>query len=431
MAHISDSHPSSEKVLSFGQINDVSPPTKFMAAARCPFCNELDLSGRNPGLSKSQDADPDQSLVGIDFYQRHLSCHMEQLALLAKSASVEDDEVSDNSDAEKLSQAASSDMTQSSIDPKMADLTVSEGFDAASGSPVDHTRTADSAWDFDPGVAPLQQTLSNHSEEENVVDTADSRHAFESTLSISREDPTDLGSRPRDVPHYISHESRGRRLNDGPVDEARLERRYRAHSRGRRETSSTDSRGRSDYYRHEWNDMEREAQEREEREWAEFERRRREKLDKEEAQNRKLKADVQKFLDDVKTKVADDEAREAERQRIVRDYERKQREVDEKVNAEEISMRKRLAESGFTQSQIDAIMNKEKVKKQWPAITRRNSITGTTASLRGATYSKVHVDHLSTETLRYYDIPWEYDRVSTLMSSSTAFTSIEYTNRIL
>jgi hypothetical protein len=27
-------------------------------------------------------------------------------------------------------------------------------------------------------------------------------------------------------------------------------------------------------------------------------------------------------------------------------------------------------------------------------------------------YAKIHVDYLSTETLRYYDIPWEYDKVS-------------------
>jgi len=28
------------------------------------------------------------------------------------------------------------------------------------------------------------------------------------------------------------------------------------------------------------------------------------------------------------------------------------------------------------------------------------------------TYPKIHSDYLSTETLRWYDLPWEYDRVS-------------------
>jgi hypothetical protein len=31
---------------------------------------------------------------------------------------------------------------------------------------------------------------------------------------------------------------------------------------------------------------------------------------------------------------------------------------------------------------------------------------------RGPTYSKIHKKYISLETLRYYDLPWVYDRVS-------------------
>jgi hypothetical protein len=34
------------------------------------------------------------------------------------------------------------------------------------------------------------------------------------------------------------------------------------------------------------------------------------------------------------------------------------------------------------------------------------------AQRKAPVYAKVHVDYMSTETLRYYDIPWEFDKVS-------------------
>jgi hypothetical protein len=84
------------------------------------------------------------------------------------------------------------------------------------------------------------------------------------------------------------------------------------------------------------------------------------------------------------------------------------------------AMRKHLAESGFTQSQIEAIMDKNKKQQQQqqqqPASHRTTTTTTTTLArvpLREEVpvYAKIHVDYISTETLRYYDIPWEYDRV--------------------
>lgn len=35
-------------------------------------------------------------------------------------------------------------------------------------------------------------------------------------------------------------------------------------------------------------------------------------------------------------------------------------------------------------------------------------------------YAKIHVDYISTETLRYYAIPWEYDRVSPTATNHTS-----------
>ena len=77
-------------------------------------------------------------------------------------------------------------------------------------------------------------------------------------------------------------------------------------------------------------------------------------------------------------------------------------------------LRERLAEADFTQSQIDAIMAKNGKIKQ-----RYFLRTSTTAQQAGGStnppapvYPKVHTDHMAIETLRYYDIAWEYDKVS-------------------
>jgi hypothetical protein len=74
----------------------------------------------------------------------------------------------------------------------------------------------------------------------------------------------------------------------------------------------------------------------------------------------------------------------------------------------DVALGKRLADTGFTQSQIAAIIAKEKKNQQptsgTPPVPLRSDVP---------VYAKIHVDYISTETLRYYDIPWEYDRVST------------------
>jgi hypothetical protein len=128
MAHVSKSHPSSGETLSYGQINDVSPPIETAAAMQCPFCDEAGPSEGLSGFPTPRGLGSMQNFVRIDWYQQHLSHHMEQLALLAKSASVGDDEVGDDSDAEALSQAGSSDTTEQSDDPEIESPTLSHSF---------------------------------------------------------------------------------------------------------------------------------------------------------------------------------------------------------------------------------------------------------------------------------------------------------------
>lgn len=287
--------------------------------------------------------------------------------------------------------------------------------------------------------------------------------------------PMPPGSYP--VPYPAARpESRGRRdrLGDELADELaemRIERRMRSRSRGRSDASSrsSDGRGRSEFYKHELDRLEREKREIEQKEaWK-----------REEA---RIKADMEiKRLKDEANRAANEEKQESEKKRVIEEFERKQREAKERAKAEETrilekmerdkiaakeeerrvlekverekreakeredrewaeferrrkekqekeekekkeaqaklddAMRKRLAESGFTQSQIEAIMDKEKAKKQpTKTTTTTTTTTLTRAPLRAhvPTYAKIHIDYLSVETLRYYDIPYEFDRVS-------------------
>ena len=277
--------------------------------------------------------------------------------------------------------------------------------------------------------------------------------------------PMPLGAYP--VPYSAARpESRGRRdrLGDELADELaemRIERRMRSRSRGRSDASSrsSDGRGRSEFYKHELDRLEREKRDIEQKEaWK-----------REEA---RIKADMEiKRLKDEAKRAADEEKQESEKRRVNEELESKQREAKDKAKAEEIrilekmerdkiaakeeekrvlekverekreakeredrewaeferrrkekqekeekekkeaqaklddAMRKRLAESGFTQSQIEAIMDKEKAKKQpTKTTTTTTTTTLTRAPLRAhvPTYAKIHIDYLSVETLRYY-----------------------------
>ena len=75
----------------------------------------------------------------------------------------------------------------------------------------------------------------------------------------------------------------------------------------------------------------------------------------------------------------------------------------------EDQMRKRLAQFGFQENQIQAMIKPEEQAKlqQQQGMTPLNPLR----LAHQPTYVKVHKEHLAVDTLLYYDIPYELDRV--------------------
>ena len=183
--------------------------------------------------------------------------------------------------------------------------------------------------------------------------------------------------------------------------------------------------------------------------------------------------ELRRMKDDAKRRRQEDDA-EAEQKRIIQNYEDKKRKDAEFAKSEEIrirekierdkrdakdkeereyqeflakqeakkrkeaaeakaeeehvqeEMRKRLARFGYTPSQIEIMVDEEKAKKyneehkgrnhsRSPSAHRTTSRTDIVVRRelnRAPVYAKVHRDYLSVDTLRYFDIPYEYDRVS-------------------
>ncbi|KXL46255.1 hypothetical protein M433DRAFT_153764 [Acidomyces richmondensis BFW] len=111
----------------------------------------------------------------------------------------------------------------------------------------------------------------------------------------------------------------------------------------------------------------REAKEKEEREWQEFLRKQKEKEDEE---KRKKKEEKEKF---------------------------------------EKEMRERLRNFGYTEKQIDIMVDEEKAKK-WKEQRTETTEVKIWKENRAPVYPKVHRDYLSVDTLIYYDIPYEFDK---------------------
>lgn len=88
--------------------------------------------------------------------------------------------------------------------------------------------------------------------------------------------------------------------------------------------------------------------------------------------------------------------------------EKAKREQEEKELEE--TMRKRLAQFGFQENQIQAMVHPEQQKKleQQVGLTPHNPLR----IAPQPTYAKIRREYLDIETLHYYDIPYEYDNVS-------------------
>nr|POE71442.1 hypothetical protein CFP56_62537 [Quercus suber] len=131
----------------------------------------------------------------------------------------------------------------------------------------------------------------------------------------------------------------------------------------------------------------------------------------------------------IKEKIERD-AREA-KEKKEREYEAFRLEEREKADKEaaakkakkeefESEMRRRLVNLGYTQDQVDLIVDEEKAKKAREQSQNRRKTTTTTtttlqtfdSNLRSPVFAKIHRQYLELDTLRYYNIPFEYDRTN-------------------
>lgn len=103
--HMSAEHPDTEDTLVHALVTAASPQHTSAKISDCPFCDDHQARSNvlHPGPVMVQHEQTSYDLpVSIDFYQRHLSRHMEQLALFAVPPADDDDE----DEEEQLSQVA-------------------------------------------------------------------------------------------------------------------------------------------------------------------------------------------------------------------------------------------------------------------------------------------------------------------------------------
>ncbi|KAF2460778.1 hypothetical protein BDY21DRAFT_368932 [Lineolata rhizophorae] len=149
-----------------------------------------------------------------------------------------------------------------------------------------------------------------------------------------------------------------------------------------------------------------EAEEEKRRTIEEYERKKLEDIKKQKELEEQLRLKLEKQAKEKKEK------EEREYQEFLRKQKEKEEEAKRKKEAAdkefEDQMRRRLVQFGFQENQIQAMINPEKQKQLAVGQSPNNAIQlHKHQSL--PTYVKVHRDHLSIETLTYYNIPWEYD----------------------
>ena len=303
------------------------------------------------------------------------------------------------------------------------------------------TRRSDGFLDPGDGGA-LYRTRSQGSRPQPIVNVYNDVLQEANRSSPSRSPPS---------PAYRGRRDRlGDELAEDLVDLQLENRRLRSRSRGRSDASSSRP---SDYY--EWElrqrdrelkDIERRAALSRERERVEqeYEMKRLKDEAKRKADEAAAKDEKKRIIDDYERRQREDEEdRKAEEKRIKEKLEREKREAKEKEEREwneflrkqrekeekekdekkkkeeefEDEMRKRLARFGFTPAQIDVMVQEEKAKQGMKTTTTTTSTAiERWGAPRNPVYAKIHRDYLSVDTLKYYDVPWEYDRVSQKLS---------------
>ena len=249
-------------------------------------------------------------------------------------------------------------------------------------------------------------------------------------------------SPPSPAPYPPSPRYRGRRQDDelaqGIMDLALTNQQLRSRSRGRSDAGQRD--GRSDFYERQWRDLDRQRSLENERErikqeyelkaLRDEEKRKRDEADAKEERKRIIAEHEQRLRDEsedrkdeeerIRLKIEREEKEAKEKKKkaydafLVEQKARAEKEKAEKKEAEEKfeqEMRKRLERFGYKQAQIDIMVAEELDKKDPNRTTTTTTMTRWGGS-SNPVYPKIHVKYLSVDTLRYYELPWEYDAVS-------------------
>lgn len=151
------------------------------------------------------------------------------------------------------------------------------------------------------------------------------------------------------------------------------------------------------------------AKDERERVIAEYERKKVEDADKAKRQREELI--MQLRIDEEKQKQKEKE----EWERFLQKQRQKEEEEKEKKKKQEREledqMRKRLAQFGFQENQIQAMIKPEDQTRVSVHLQQGSTPLNPLRLTHQPTYVKVHKEHLAVDTLVYYDIPYEIDRV--------------------
>lgn len=312
-----------------------------------------------------------------------------------------------------------------------------------------------------PGMSSLSRSLSQGQTRAPTINVINRMNQAQDNRSPSPYYSSSRRASPRASPEF---RGRSGRLGDDLVEdlaELALDRRYRSRSRGRSDLSpnglaewqlAQKEQELKDYERRkQWereeerirNDMklkamqeemkrerdEETAKEREKRIVAEYERKARDAKDKAKEEEERIKEKLERERREAKERaereerefLARQEAKKKEEEEQYNQFLRKQKEKEDKKKQEEKEqeehvqneMRKRLASLGYTEKTIEIMVDKEKAKQFKSDVERKDDRLELfeRRSNRGPVFPKVHRDYLAVETLRYYDLPWEYDRV--------------------
>lgn len=166
----------------------------------------------------------------------------------------------------------------------------------------------------------------------------------------------------------------------------------------------------------------------------EFEEKQRREAEEAKAEEKRIREKVEREKREAKEKEEREWKEFLQKQKAKEEEEKEKKKAEkEKIEAE---MRRRLGRLGYTQDQIDIMVDEEAAKKfklerghsPRPAPAPTSNLT--VFRDRAPVYAKVHRDYLSVDTLIYYDIPYEVDRVSLLLFPSPVFAPCTITNHM-